>query len=303
MRKERRRWVLARRLLDDGVFGILDRFGAFRRGRKVQRVDDAVLFKALVHLLHLLADGMNHILLILAAGFLIRTELILLSAPLQADDDDARDDGDQRHGRRDGRDQNNLSGRERSIGRTSVAQTRSAAGQHGRSHGRQVPGGRGPLAATSGKAARAHTLDVTIAVETSTTVEARTGRRRERDAAVLAGETGLASAFVVVDEIVALAAIGARLGQAVVHVRLAQRSREAGHADAAERVDQIGTRAAVEARVIQLAVVNVRLAERTGEANGADALEAVHLVDARASILASVHGAIIDLDKQNKRPV
>ena len=59
-------------------------------------------------------------------------------------------------------------------------------------------------------------------------------------AAVFTGKSRLARAFEVVDQIVALSSIGAGFSEAIVHVRLAQSSRETWNAVAAERVDQIG---------------------------------------------------------------
>lgn len=97
--RRRRQGVLR---LDDGVFRLVDAL-ALRR-REVERVDDAVLFQTLVHLVHFLADRVHHVLLVLAAGLLVGAHLLLGAPLLQTDDDDARDDGDQRHCRRYGGD-------------------------------------------------------------------------------------------------------------------------------------------------------------------------------------------------------
>lgn len=93
----------------------------------------------------------------------------------------------------------------------------------------------------------------------------------------------------------ALAAIRARLRQAIVHVRLAQRASEARHAEAAERIDQVGARASVQARIIRLAVIDVRLAQWARKTRWAYTFETVHLVDTRAAILAPIHSAVIHL--------
>ena len=177
------------------VLGLVDRFAPFRR-RKVQRVDDAVLLQALVHLVHLLADRVDNVLLVLAPSFLVRTKLLLLATLLQADDDDARDDGDQRHGRRYGGDHDDLRDRQRSVRRRPVAQSRSAA-QHRRR--RRIVTVLGSLASQAGISARAEALEFVDAVHASAAVEAGPcGALVDFLAAVFSGETGLASATVVV---------------------------------------------------------------------------------------------------------
>ena len=66
---EERRRVLC---LDDSVFGFVDGFSALdNRRREVECVDDAVLFEALVHLVHLLANRVNNVLLVLASSLFV----------------------------------------------------------------------------------------------------------------------------------------------------------------------------------------------------------------------------------------
>lgn len=278
--------------LHHGVLGLVYRLAPLAAGRgEVERVDDAVLLQTLVHFVHLFTDGVHHILFVLTPSLLVRAELLLLPPLLDANNHDTRHNGDQRHRRRNRRNEHNLGGREGGVRRT-VAQRRVGQGGHGEGG---VVSSRA-LTSEAGESSRAQTLELVDMILASAAVEA--GVRRalvQLDAAVFTRESGLAGATVVVDKIVASAAIGARLGQAIVHVGLAQRAHEARSADATERVHQVRTRTTVQARVVQLAVINVRLAEWASEADGADALEAVHLVDARAAILATVHSAIIDL--------
>lgn len=122
-------------------------------------------------------------------------------------------------------------------------------------------------------------------------------------AAIFTGESRLARAFKVIDQIVTLSSVGARFSEAIVHVRLAQSSREARNAVAAERVDKIRARSSIETRISHLAVVDVRLAEIAGKTNRADALEAVDLIDARASILTAVNSTVINLSHKKYRLV
>ena len=98
-----------------------------------------------------------------------------------------------------------------------------------------------------------------------------------------------------------LAAIRARLRQAVVHVRLAQRASEAWHTEAAERIDQVGARASVQARIIRLTVVNVRLAEGSRKTGRAYAFKTIDLVDAGTAVLAPVDSAVINLSSKKEK--
>jgi hypothetical protein len=255
-------------------------------GREIEGVDDAVLFQALVHLVHFLADRVDHVLLVLTTGFLVGLHLLALPAPADADDGQARHDGHQRHGRRDGGDQHDLTGRKTAI----------RIGDHGRSaaHVRnaQVQLTLAPLAAESARARAAELVD---SAQASASVEAGpVGALIDLDGAILSGESGPAGALVVVDQVVADASVGARLGQTVVHVALAQRSDESGHTQALERVNQIQTRSAVEARIVGT-IVDIRLAHIARESGRTDALESVDLVDARAAVQAPVGGAVVHL--------
>ncbi len=139
---------------------------------------------------------MHNVLFILAPSFLVGTELLLLATPLQADDDDARDDGDQWDSRRNGGNHDDLRDRERSL-RGHVAQTRSAA-QHSWCR-RIVFVGSVAFASQSRISTRADALEFIDAIHASAAVEARAGRALvDFLAAVLTGETGFASAAVVV---------------------------------------------------------------------------------------------------------
>lgn len=215
--------------LDDGVFWLVHGF-AFR-SRKVQRVDDAVLLQAFVHLVHLLADRVDDVLFVLAARFFVGAHLLLLAAPLQADNDDARDDGSQRDGRRDRGDDDDLGDGERGVG-SQVAQTRSTAEHRGRRHVLPL---RQALATQSGIASRADAHKVVDAIDASAAVQARLRQALVHlDATVFARKSRLASAAVVVDKIVAFASVRARLREAIVHVRLTKGASESWNADAAE---------------------------------------------------------------------
>ena len=291
-------------VLDDVVVAFFDVVGAVealaragalvrQRRRKVEGVDDAVLLEVFVHLVHLLADRVDDVLLVLAAGLLVGADLLLLAAALHEDDGQTRDDGHQRHGRRDGGDEDDLSGRQVVVAGSSGDHGRGAAARLS-ADGRRRGVGQS-LAALAGEGPRTLAAELVDAVETRAAVEAGIGGALVRlDGAVLAGEAGPAQALVVVDQVLALAAVGARLGQTVVDVALAQRADEARHADALERVDQVDAGAAVEARVVGT-VVDVRLAHVAAEAGRTDALEAVDLVDARAAVEAAVDGAVVDL--------
>lgn len=187
--------------LDHRVLGFVDRF-SFGRRWEIQGVDDTMLFQTLVHLVHLLADGMHHVLLVLAPSFFVRPHLLLLSSLLQTNDHDARDDGDQRDGRRDGGDHDDLRHRQRSVGCSRIAQSRSAT-QHRRSRRGMVSIlahlGRS-FAPRSGESSRTDALKFIDPVHTSTTVEAGSGRTLvDFVAAVFSGESWLASASIVVD--------------------------------------------------------------------------------------------------------
>ncbi len=92
-----------------------------------------------------------------------------------------------------------------------------------------------------------------------------------------------------------LAAIRAWFRKAVVHVRLAQRASEAWNTEAAERIDQVGARASVQAGIIRLAVVNVRLAQGSRKTGWADTFKTIDFVDTGTAVLATVDSAVINL--------
>ena len=96
------------------------------------------------------------------------------------------------------------------------------------------------------------------------------------NAAVLARPARLAAAQEVVDQVRAVAAVGAGPHLAVVHVDLAGGAHEACHAAALEVVGQVDAGAPVGAGLVGAVVVAVVLARGAEEAAGADAL----LVDA-----------------------
>lgn len=99
----------------------------------------------------------------------------------------------------------------------------------------------------------------------------------------------------------ALSAVRARLGQAIIDIGLAQRASESGNAQTAERIDQIGARSSVQAGIIRLAVVNVRLAQGSGKTGWADTFKTVDLVDTRTAILAAIDSAVVNLNKSKKK--
>lgn len=182
--------------LDDSVVRLVDGLAFAGRG-EVQRVDDPVLLQAFVHLVHLLADGVDDILLVLTPGLFVRSHLFLLTAFLEANDDHAGHDGDQRDGRRNGGDHDDLGDRQRSV-RGHVAQAGSAA-EHSRC--RCVEFGRGSraLASQTRVAARADALVFVDSVDASGAVEARPARALVHFlAAIFAGEARLASATEVI---------------------------------------------------------------------------------------------------------
>ena len=75
-------------------------------------------------------------------------------------------------------------------------------------------------------------------------------------------------ASVVVDAIGALATVGTRLNQAVVHVLLAKFAHKTRHTQAPERVDLVHTGASIQARV-RLAIVDVDFAVVAGISSSA----------------------------------
>ena len=114
--------------------------------------------------------------------------------------------------------------------------------------------------------------------------------------AVLAGVAGLAGADEVVDGVVAGAAVGARIGLAVVDVVLAVSAHESGVAVALVVVDKVEAGAPVLAGVGG-AVVHVDLAVLATEALGTLALVGVGSGElAGASVLAGGGAAVVDLD-------
>lgn len=94
-----------------------------------------------------------------------------------------------------------------------------------------------------------------------------------------------AAALESVDDVVADAAVQARVGLALVDVHLAVDARVTRHADASESASLVETGAVVLAR-IGVALVDVDLAPGSGKSAGAVASEGARSVDAGSSVLA-----------------
>lgn len=113
-------------------------------------------------------------------------------------------------------------------------------------------------------------------------------------ATILAGETGLAHAMIVVGPRSASTSIRAWFRQAVVHLILAEPADVARYTLAAEAVHLVLAGAAVQAR-IALTVIHVDLATLAGEAGEARASVTVDMVRAGAVVRAGIRRALVDL--------
>ena len=132
----------------------------------------------LSHFIHLLRDGMDHVLLVLPAGLIVGPQLLLLPPPFEDDDRDARHHGHQGHGRRHRGDEEDLAQGERGIAPAAAAAATAARrpGLHARGGGggcRQQSGVEGALAARAGEPARADAFELVDPVDASGSVTAR----------------------------------------------------------------------------------------------------------------------------------
>jgi len=134
----------------------------------------------LSHFIHLLRDGMDHVLLVLPAGLIVGPQLLLLPPPFEDDDRDARHHGHQGHGRRHRGDEEDLAQGERGIAPAAAAAAAAATaarrpGLHARGGGgcRQQSGVEGALAARAGEPARADAFELVDPVDASGSVTAR----------------------------------------------------------------------------------------------------------------------------------
>lgn len=135
------------------------------------------------------------------------------------------------------------------------------------------------------------------AIATRAAVPARGGSTFVNvDAAVFSGEPGSASAFVIVVEDEAFAAVGAGLGEAEIDARFAARAQESGRALTALAVDQVHTGASMFADNAR-AVVDVYLAAVPAEPGAALAAEPVAGARARGPVPARVRGARVGLQR------
>lgn len=114
--------------------------------------------------------------------------------------------------------------------------------------------------------------------------------------AVLPGVPGIALAFVVVHFIQALRAILTRLRQTLVDIHLADLARESSsRAIALKLIQLVDAPATVVAR-LRCAIVNVRFAEHSSDAGHANATEHRNLVDTSGAEGARITGALVDVD-------
>lgn len=111
---------------------------------------------------------------------------------------------------------------------------------------------------------------------------------------ILAGETRLARAMIVVGPRSASASIRAWFRQAVVYLVLAEPADVARYTLAAEAVHLVLAGAAVQAR-IALTVIHVDLAALAGEAGEARASVTVDMIRAGAVVRAGIRRALVDL--------
>jgi hypothetical protein len=82
---------------------------------------------------------------------------------------------------------------------------------------------------------------------------------------------------------------------------LTQRASEAWNTETTKRIDQIGARASVQARIIRLTVINVRLAEWARKTSWTYTFKTIDFVDTRTAVLATIHRTVVHLKKSKRK--